>query len=96
MTLDIDQEAVEFIRGKGGVCSIRQIYVKTTFEEMPETQIEFAAPTSSVRHDVLEYDGVVLHVGRNLRFKDDHVKVRLGRFLKLRWLEFPSLTMFGG
>lgn len=56
--------------------------------------MEYKAPKSGFGYDVFERDGVTLYIGRNLFFKRDIVKIRLGRFLCFRWLEWPTLTMF--
>jgi hypothetical protein len=94
MTLDIDQEAIGFIREKGGICLIYQIHIETTFEPIPHTLIKFEAPPSAVGLNVYEHDGVTLHVGRSLFFKNNIIRIRLGRFLFFRWLELPTMTMF--
>jgi len=94
MTLDIDAGAMDHIRGKGGICSITQEHVDTCFEPLPHTVIEYSAPPSPKRYDVHERDGVVLYVDRSMFFKGSVVRVRLGRFLFLRWLELPTHTLF--
>jgi hypothetical protein len=95
MTLDIDREALEFIRVKGGVVSTVETYPhQNSYAEIPITVVSYAAPESSVGYHVFEREGVMLYVGKNIFFKRDLVKIRLGAFLWFRWLEWPTQTMF--
>lgn len=94
MTLDIDEEALDFIRRKGKACTIKQIHVETTFEPLPHLSIDFEAPDSARGFHVDEAGGVTFYVGRGLFFKRGVVRVRLGRFLWFRWLELPTHTLF--
>lgn len=94
MPLDIDEEALAFIRGKGGVCTISQIFAKNTCADLPQTVIAYSIPESQAGHDRYELDGVVLYISRRLTFTDASIKIRLGRFLGFRWLELPNFSLF--
>jgi hypothetical protein len=95
VTLDIDSEAIEFIRSKGGICSIIETYPhQNSYAEIPFPIVGYAEPEFPSRYEAFEREGVSLYIGKNLFFKRDHVRIRLGRFLCFRWLEWPTLTMF--
>jgi hypothetical protein len=95
MTLDIDEGAIEYIRDKGGVCSIVETYPhQNSYAEIPISVVRYAAPDRLCGYRSYERGGVAIHVGNNLFFQRDVVKIRLGRFLCFRWLEWPTLTMF--
>jgi hypothetical protein len=95
MTLDIDPKALEFIRGKGGVVSTVETYPhQNSYAEIPITVVSYAAPASSVGYHVFEEGGVRLYIGKNIFFQRDLIRIRLGRFLCFRWLEWPTRTMF--
>jgi hypothetical protein len=93
--LDIDREAIDYIRRKGGVFAIVETYPhQNSYAEIPIPQREYRKPSEVRRYEVFEREGVTLYIGKNLFFKRDTVVVRLGRFLCFRWLELPTLTMF--
>jgi len=95
MTLDIDAAAIEYIRGKGGICSIVETYPhQNSYAEIPFPITTYEAPEIPSRYEVFERGGVILYIGKNLFFQRDLVKIRLGRFLCFRWLEWPTMTMF--
>lgn len=94
MTLDVDEETLDFIRRKGRACTIRQIHVETTFEPLPHLSIAYEAPASARGFDVDDAGDVTFYVSRGLFFKRGVVRVRLGRFLWFRWLELPTHTLF--
>jgi hypothetical protein len=93
--LDIDQEALEFIRDKGGICLILETYPhQNSMVEIPIIQISYAEPLSSAGYDTYHRDGITLCVDRKIFFQRDVIKIRLERFLCFRWLELPTKTMF--
>jgi hypothetical protein len=94
MTLDIDQEAIEFIRSKGGICSIIETYPhQNSYVEIPITQIQYAVPEKPTGYDTYEREGITLNIGRSLFFQGEVIRIRVGRFLFFRWLELPTLTL---
>jgi hypothetical protein len=96
MTLDIDADAIEYIRKKGGACSIVETYPQqNSYAELAFPVTSFAAPERKTGYEIFERDGVSLYIDKRLHFKRDIVKVRLGRLLCFRWLEWPTMSRFG-
>lgn len=91
MTLTISPEAVRFIAGKGGVCAVRQPAVKACCGGMPLPEVTYRAPKDPASYAVLESNGITVHLGRTLRFRDDVVAIELGGAFFFRDLDFPTL-----
>lgn len=51
--------------------------------------IEYPVAACVVRYDIHERDGVVLCSDCSMFFEGAVIRIRLGRFLFLRWLELP-------
>jgi len=93
MTLRIEEDALEFLKKKGGVCTIRLSVAKGCCGGMPLPSIEYVKPKEAAGLEALEADGVSVYVGKGMRFEDDIVHITLSGALFFKSLEIPSLRL---
>lgn len=93
MRLEIDPKAYEFIKRKGGVCTIRLSMAKGCCGGMPLPDISFSKPNENVSLVALVQDEVSVYVGKGMNFENDVVKITLSGTLFFKSIELPTLRL---
>jgi hypothetical protein len=72
MTLDIDKAAIDYIRDKGGLCSVVETYSQqNSYAELAFPVTSFAAPEHKGVCETFERDGISLYIDKLHHFKRD-------------------------
>lgn len=93
MRLEIDENAYEFIRKKGGICTIRFSVAKGCCGGMPLPEITFTQPKASVGLEALTQGEVSVYVGKGMQFEGDVIRISLSGAWFFKSLELPTLRL---
>lgn len=93
MTLSLDKDAYEFIKKKGGVCTVRLSVAKGCCGGMPLPDISYSKPKEATGLEALTQDGVSVYIGKGMRFENDLVHITLSGALFFKSLELPTLRL---
>jgi hypothetical protein len=91
--LEIEPKAYDFLKKKGGICTIRLSMAKGCCGGMPLPEISFTAPKDETKLVAFVQDEVSVYVGKGLRFEDDIVRISLSGVLFFKSLELPTLRL---
>jgi len=93
MRLEIDQNAYEFIKKKGGICTIRLSVAKGCCGSLPLPEISYSKPQENASLVAFTQDEVSVYVGKGMQFEGDIIRLTLSGVWFFKSLELPTLRL---
>lgn len=93
MHLEVDQNAYEFLKKKGGVCTIRLSVAKGCCGSLPLPEISYTKPKESAGLEALTQGEISVYVGKGMHFEGDIIRLSLSGAWFFRSLELPTLHL---